>query len=75
VGNDRTDAARSRCIAIALRIIALIGQGGARRDVWADVEEDLKVAAVAGLPTRKVEGERLALEVGLEVDLGPETTA
>jgi hypothetical protein len=75
VGNNGTDAACPRCIAIALRIIALIGQGGARRDVWADVEEDLKVAAVAGLLAREVGGERLALEVGLEVDLGAETTA
>jgi hypothetical protein len=53
-GDDGADAARSGRLPVAFRIIALIGQGGAR-DVWADVEEDLEVPAVAGLSARKAQ--------------------
>ena len=73
--DDRADVAGPRRPSVGLRVIAFVGQRGARRDVGADLEQDLELAAVAGLAPREVGGERLAVEVGLQVDLGRETAA
>lgn len=70
VRDDGVDAAHAGCLSVARSIVALVGQSGAWRDVRADVEQDLELASVAGLPAGEVERERLAVEVALEVDLG-----
>jgi hypothetical protein len=58
-----------------LAVISLVRHCNARTDVWADVERRLELCAVAGLATGQVEVERVAVEIGLEVDFGRETTA
>lgn len=48
---------------------------GAGRDAGSEVEKNRKMAAVAGLPRRQVEGDGEAVVIGLEVDLGRETAS
>jgi len=73
--NDGADAAGSGGLAVGLAVVALVADGGARRDVRPEVEQDREVPAVARLPGGQVEGDRQAAEVGLEVDLGREAAA
>ena len=73
--DDWAEVAGPRRPPVGPRVVALVGQRGARRDVGADPEQGLELTAVAGLAPREVEGERLAVEVGLQVDLGRATTA
>jgi hypothetical protein len=56
-------------------VISLIRHRDARADVGADVERRFELCAVAGLATCQVEVERVAVEIGLEVDFGRETAA
>jgi hypothetical protein len=58
-----------------LTIVALIAHPSAGRDVGPEVKENLKRHAVTRLALGEVEGERQAIQIGLEVDLGRETTA
>jgi len=58
-----------------LAVISLVRHGNAWADVWADVERRLELRAIAGLATGQVEIERVAVEIGLEVDFGRETAA
>jgi hypothetical protein len=53
-------------------VIALVTHRSARRDLGPDVEQNLELASVAGLALREMKGERMAVEVHLEVDLGRE---
>ena len=46
-----------------------------RGDVWANVEQDLEVAAVAGLAAGQVEGQRQAIEIELQVDFAGKAAA
>src|SRR4051794_27884177 len=73
--NDGADAAGSGGLAVGLAVVALVADGGARRDVRPEVEQDREVPAVARLPGGQVEGDRQAAEVGLEMDLGREAAA
>ena len=75
VRDDRTDAARARRLAIVPAVIAFVAESRARRDLRPKVEQDGKVAAVAGLAFGQVEGDRQAGEIGLEMDLGGEAAA
>jgi hypothetical protein len=75
VGNRRADAALARRLPVGLRVAALVGHHRARHDVWSDAEQGLELAAVAGLAAREVEVERMAVEIGLEVDLRREPAA
>jgi hypothetical protein len=72
VGNNRADAAASGGLPVRRRIVSFIGQRGARRNVRADIEQGLELTAVAGLAAREMKRQGLAIEVGLEVDLGRE---
>ena len=74
-GNDWANAAGSGGLAVGLAVVALVPDGGARRDVRPEVEQDREVPAVARLSRGQVEGDRQAAEVGLEVDLGREAAA
>jgi hypothetical protein len=69
-GNHRCDATRKGGSAVCVAVISLIGHRDARADVRADVERCLELRAVAGLACGQVEVERLAVEIGLEVDFG-----
>ena len=72
MGNGGTDPPLPRGRPIGLGIIAFIGESSARRDLRTEVEQSLEVRAVADLASGQVEGDRLAVEVALEVDLGRE---
>ncbi len=71
-GNDRADAAGARSLAIEPAIVALVAHGCTRGDIWAEVEQDLKLRAVACLALRQMEGKRQSVMIDLEVDLGRE---
>ena len=73
--DDRHDALGSGRTSIALGVVAFVRQRGPWRDVGAELEEQWKLWAVAGLAAGQVKGEWLTVEVGLEVDLGREATA
>jgi hypothetical protein len=73
--DDRTDAALAGGLAVGLGIVALVGDCGAGPDVRSDVEQNLKLPAVAGLTAGQMEVERQARAVGLEVDFGREPAA
>src|SRR3954454_15789312 len=73
--NDGADAAGSGGLAVGLAVVALVADGGARRDVRPEVEQDREVPAVARLPGGQVEGDRQPAEVGLEMDLGRKAAA
>ena len=70
--DHRGDATRTRCGAVCVAVISLVGHRDARADVWADVERCLELRAVARLTWGQVEVERMAVEIGLEVDFGRE---
>ena len=62
--HERTNAAFTSRLPICLRIIALV------RDNGAEVEEHFEVAAVARFAAGQMEADRIAVEIGLEMDLG-----
>ena len=66
----RCDAARECRCPVRLAIIPLVGHRNARADVGTDVERRLELFAVASLAASQVEVERVAVEIGLEVDFG-----
>ena len=70
--DHRCDATGERGCAIGLAIISFVGHCDARADVRADVERGLELRAVAGFAAGQVEVERMAVEIGLEVDFGRE---
>ena len=70
--DHRDDATRKRGDAICVAVISFIGDRDARADVWADVERCLELRAVARFAWGQMEVERMAVEIGLEVDFGRE---
>jgi len=64
------DATRKRGDAICVAVVSLVGHCDARADVRANVERCLELRAVARLARGQVEIERVAVEIGLEVDFG-----
>ena len=75
VGNTWADTAASGRLPVRFRIVSFIGQRGARRDIRADIKQGLELTTVAGLAAREMKRQGLAIEVGLEVDLGRKPTA
>jgi hypothetical protein len=69
------DATRSGRLTVGLGVVALVADGGARRDVWPEVEQDGKMAAVARLAGGQIEGDWETVEVGFEMDLGREAAS
>ena len=63
--NDRTNAALAGTVAIGFGVVTFVGDGGAGRYVGSDVEQELEVAAVAGLAASQMERERQAVETTL----------
>src|SRR3954454_14201005 len=74
-GDDRADAPLAGRSPVGLGIIAFVAHRGAGRDIRPEVEQDLELAAVARLTRGQVEGERHAVEIDLDVDLGREAPA
>lgn len=70
--DDGDDTSPPAGRAVGGRIVAFVGQGGARRDVRPDVERGFELGAVAGLSAGQMEGNGQAVEIRLEVDLGRE---
>lgn len=74
-GNGRRDAAGSGDGPIGPRVITFVGERGTGRDVGTEIQQQFEERAVAGLAAGQVKGDRLAVEVALEVDLGGEAPA
>ncbi len=73
--NDRDDPSAAGSLAVGFGVVSLVGDGGPRRHVRANVEERFELAAIAGLVAGEVKVERQAVEVALYVDLGAEAAA
>ncbi len=73
--DNRCDAARKCRGPVGLAVIALVRYRNARTDVGADIKRGLELGAVADLATGQMEVERVAVEIGLEVDFGRKTAA
>ncbi len=71
--NNRSDAARERRRPVRVAVIALIRHCDAWAGIRSNVERCLELCAVADLATGQVEVERIAVEIGLEMDFGRET--
>jgi hypothetical protein len=72
VGNGRRDPTLSSERTVGLRIITFVRQGCPGCHVRSEIEQDWELRTVTGLTTRQAEGERSALEVALEMNLGRE---
>jgi len=66
------DAALAAGSAVRRRVIALVGDCRARRDVGTDVEGGFELGAVADLAAGQMEGDGQAVEIRLEVDFARE---
>ena len=75
VRDGGADAAPARRLSVGLGVVTLIAENRSRGDVRADVEQDLEVAAVAGLATGQVEGQRQTVEIELQVDFAGKPAA
>ncbi len=73
--DDRCYAARACCFAVRLAVVSLIRHRDTRADIGAEVERRLELGAVAGLTPGQMKVERVAVEIGLEVDFGREAAA
>ncbi len=73
--NDRDDAARACCLPVGLAGVALVADRSARIDVGTEPEQDREMRRIALFASGQVEGYGMAVEVGLQVDLGGEAAA
>ena len=75
VGNDGSDAARSRGVPIGLAGVAFVADDGARLNIGPDVEQDFEVTPVEGFAAGQVEGDDVAGGVRFRVDFRGEAAA
>ena len=75
VGNDGSDAARSRGVPVGLAGVAFVADDSARLNVGSDVEENVEVTPVEGLAGGEVEGDDVAGGVRFCVDFRGEAAA
>jgi hypothetical protein len=75
IGDGGADAASAGRLAVGLGVVTLIAEHGPGRDVGADVEQDLEIAAVAGLAAGQMEGQGPAVEIGFQVDFAGKPAA
>ena len=75
VRDDGDDASVSSDLAVGLAGIALVTDRRARIDVGTEPKQDREVRRVALLTAGQVEGDEVAVEIGLQVDLGGEAAA
>ena len=55
---------------VGAAVIALVGDHGAGRGVWTEAQQGLEHGRVGLLAAGDLEGDRMAVEVGLQVDFG-----
>lgn len=72
VGDDWSDAARPCCRPVCLAGIALVSDGGARGNIWPDVEQGLEVGAIGGFAAGQIESDQVSATIGFCVDFGRE---
>jgi hypothetical protein len=75
VWDHRGDAARSCRRAIYLAGVALVADGDARLNIWADVEQRFEMRRVGSLATGQIEGDDVARRVRFGMDFGREAAA
>ena len=75
MGNDGSDAARSRGVPIGLAGVAFVADDSARLNVGPDVEQDFEVTPVEGFAARQIEGDNVAGGVRFCVDFCGEAAA
>jgi hypothetical protein len=75
VGNDGSDAARSRGVPIGLAGVAFVADDGARANVGPDVEQGFEVTPVEGFAAGQVEGDDIPGGVRFCVDFRGEAAA
>jgi hypothetical protein len=73
--DNRRDATSAGCLSVGLAVLSLVFHCDAQTDAGANVEQLFEFPTVAGLASGQVEVERVAVEIGLEVDFGRETAA
>ena len=69
MGDDGSDAARSRGVPIGLAGVAFVADDGARLNVRSDVEQGFEVTPVEGFAAGQVEGDDIPGGVRFCVDL------
>ena len=75
VGNDGSDAARSRGVPIGLAGVAFVADDGAGLNVGPDVEQGFEVTPVEGFAASQIEGDDVAGGVRFCVDFRGEAAA
>ena len=73
--NDGDDTALACRRAVRLARIAFVTDSRTRIDIGAEPEQDREVRRIAFLATGQIEGDRMAVEVGLQVDFVGEAAA
>ena len=68
--NHGADATGAGSLPVGFGVIALVTHSSARRDLRPEIEQRLKVRAVTDLASGQAKAQRVAIPVGLEVDLG-----
>ena len=68
MGDDGSDAARSRGVPIGLAGVAFVADDGARPNVGSDVDENVEVTRVGGFAAGQVEGDDIPGGVRFCVD-------
>ena len=68
MGNDGSNAARSRGVSIGLAGVALVADDGAGLNVGSDIEQGFEVTPVEGFTPGQVEGDDVARGVRFRVD-------
>ena len=74
-GNCGEGALVSDGLPVGGAVISLVGESGPELPLRPEVEQDRQARPIRRLASRQVEGERMAVEIGLEVDLGREAAA
>ena len=75
VRDCRADTAAASRLAVCPGVVAFVTEHGPGHDVGADVEQNFKIAAVAGLTAGEMESQRQSVEIGLQVDFGGKPAA
>ncbi len=75
MGDDGSNAARSRSVPIGLAGVAFVADDGAGLNVGSDIEQGFEVTPVEGFATRQVEGDDVAGGVRFCMDFRGEAAA
>ena len=73
--DDRRDSACQGCRSVGAAVISLVSHRHARRDVRTEIKGSFELRGVAHLAAGQVEVERIAVEIGLEMDFRREAAA